>query len=275
MATASNAADLIKLLLQQGGDPLIANGDRPITPLHLACYYGSDVEVAKALIDAGGIVTPIGGKPRGSIEVNSPLEMAADQGNYKVIEYVLTTKKGLQAQDKANFPKLLSLLASHVATTSVPDCVSKKGPKCSRCAGNDHPHSPDTNFDKLIEVLFKVGKLSALKRTKMLISLSITGRSQDLRLGQAPRQGPHHYLAPVLCRGNDRGDEKAQAHPIGRRLGLQQPRLHHRQDGHTAAAQVLALWQGLVLFQGVPKVNHLFFFCALLKLLNFFFFLFL
>ncbi len=118
------AAKVVQMLLEHGASPIASSGHGEITAMHLCCYYDGDPDVV-GLLAARGVRTFERGPQ------TSPLEMAANQGNWKILKYIFENKAGLRPEDLAKLPRLLALCAQQVLVSHVGLCLSGQR-KCER-----------------------------------------------------------------------------------------------------------------------------------------------
>ena len=121
-----------------------------LSPLNMACYYDVDPVIIGLLMDAGDDIYPPG---RDSSD--TPLAMAANQGNWRTIKYVLESRPEMTSTPKKK-EMLLKFIAEALCSTSVPDCL-RGIEKCTRCLQKDRSHPPTCDFNKAADVVIANG----------------------------------------------------------------------------------------------------------------------
>ncbi|KAL4419738.1 hypothetical protein ABPG75_006836 [Micractinium tetrahymenae] len=163
-------ARLVHAVLQQGVDPQ-HRGAVGLTALCQAAYYAAGPEVVRLLLDAGfdplDDATPPGAPPDDTFQ--NPLSMAANQGNPREMDAVLTHSPHLRsclakgfrpAMGRAIKAPVLELLLYAILESSCLSCVAG-GMPCQRCDQGDGKHSPHCSFHGCIDVLVKHGLRSS------------------------------------------------------------------------------------------------------------------
>eukprot|EP00854_Cymbomonas_tetramitiformis_P008801 gene8801-10433_t len=143
-----------------------------LTPWHKACYYDvGDYQVA-ALLAATGAP---------EAEKFGPMEMAANQGNWRPLEQILESM-GTARVSKA----LLGNLAEHALQSSVFLCLAGLQ-KCQRCMDprDQNPHAERASFERVLDVLVRFGldevppQKQAWKAHKLECGKSVTYEDVD------------------------------------------------------------------------------------------------
>jgi hypothetical protein len=80
-----------------------------------------------------------------------PLEMTANQGNWRAIHIIFQKKPELK-KDK----KILELLVDLMFSMSVYECI-RGGSKCQRCTNDTVPHSKNLSFEQCMKLIFSYG----------------------------------------------------------------------------------------------------------------------
>ncbi|KAG2373471.1 hypothetical protein C9374_012078 [Naegleria lovaniensis] len=143
-AVFADSVEAVKLLVDLGAS--IFSKMEPHA-FHVACYYDKSREIVKFFCEKTGNPLRKGQVPQ------SPLQMAANQGNWKplaeILSYLLKKKKLTQS--------VLVDCLEEVFGSSCYECV-KGLSKCQRCLYHqDKPHSKDVSFEKCTELLLLFG----------------------------------------------------------------------------------------------------------------------
>jgi len=145
----------VKLLLDKGMK-VQTNMDF-LTPAHLACYYDKDPKIVLLLMDNGADITNEG------ITGQSPIVMAANQGNWRIIEAIF--------RKMPNLPKnrnFMDVLLQNVFLSSVYECLHG-GDKCQRCLSDKTtPHGSGVSFEKVLQIMFSHGYKPTLKEWRSI-----------------------------------------------------------------------------------------------------------
>jgi len=124
-------------------------------PLHKAAYYDAPSEIISALLEAGLNPTATGGPSTGPREGTNPVEMAANQGNFRPLRLLMEwCQKRMPAE---RYRKLQRGALDSMLTSSVYYCVSGRGPKCMRCLSHAPPHGAGVNFNQCAKALLDTG----------------------------------------------------------------------------------------------------------------------
>ena len=121
-----------------------------LTPLNMAFYYDADPAIIGMLMDKGDLAY----FPNRAVH-ESPIAMAANQGNWRGIKYVFENRPEVFPSQDAK-ESAASLLAETLCSSSVPFCLLG-GEKCTRCIQDHRRHPPTCDFNKGVDVLIANG----------------------------------------------------------------------------------------------------------------------
>ncbi|GAB4816563.1 hypothetical protein N2152v2_003609 [Parachlorella kessleri] len=155
------APALVRLLLEQGAKVAPTPGSpQPLTPLHLACYYGAEPEVVRLLLEHGGDAFSMSSSRFGPVQ--PPIAMACNQGNPRELDVILehcpelANPTGSRPALTAKGAALLEGCLIELLRTSVLPCVKGKA-KCQRCTSGDAAHGPHVSFEGCVDAVVRHG----------------------------------------------------------------------------------------------------------------------
>jgi len=129
---------------------LISDASR-IGELENSCAFSEDFQfftdyIPYLLMDNGADVTNVG------LTGQSPLIMAANQGNWRIVEAIFRSKPYL-----AKSQNIMDTLLENIFHSSVYECTHG-GDKCQRCSNDKlELHSSGVSFEKVLQIMFSRG----------------------------------------------------------------------------------------------------------------------